>query len=110
MCDSMAYYGCQQFAPLMAEHFTYMVTRKRLPIQQNLVFLSGRLIETRQQKVKVRSQCVHCHDLLRRGSDNLTHRTSSLFGEQLPLPQRRILEVSEMAAHCDRRPGIQMSL
>lgn len=87
-----------------------MVTRKRLPIQQNLTFRLRRLVETRQQQVQIHSQSAHSRDLLRRGAHNLTHRAGSLVREQLPLLQGRVLQVREMATYRNRRPRIELSL
>lgn len=87
-----------------------MITRKRLPIQQNLMLSVCRLVETGQQKVQIRSQRPHGGDFFRLSSNNLRHRTGSLLSQQLPLSKGRVLEVREMATHPDGRPGIQLGL
>ena len=68
-----------------------MITRERLPIQQDLMFLLRWPVEAREQEVQVRRQRPHRRDLSWVGADNLTHRRGRLLREQLPLCEGRVL-------------------
>jgi hypothetical protein len=60
--------------------------------------------------MQIRRQGAHRSDLFGSRADDLGHGRGGLLGEQLPLAEGRVLEVGEVTAHADGRPGVQMGL
>jgi hypothetical protein len=61
-----------------------VVTRERLPLENDLVALLIRPIKASHHKMKVGCEGVHNDDLVRRRADDIRRSNSAVLGEILP--------------------------
>jgi hypothetical protein len=60
--------------------------------------------------MEIRGECSHGGNLFRSSADESGHLSCGLLCQKLPLRQRRVLQVSEMANDSNGRPSIEMCL
>lgn len=93
-----------------ADSRTYMITRKCLPLEQDLVALACRSVERSHQQMQVHSQRVGNGHFARQSTDKATGLFGRKIGHRLPRSQGRLFEFGEVACHRDGGPRVELCL
>jgi hypothetical protein len=87
-----------------------MITRERLPLNNNLPPLLTRPIKTRHSKMQIRRQSLHNSNFVPLGPHNLTNIPHNIIINMQPRRQFRILDFLEMSIDAFGRPGLEVVL
>lgn len=87
-----------------------VVAGEGLPLQDDLVPLAVGLVEAGHHHVQVDRQRAHVDNLAGRGSHEVGRLVGAVLGHVLPLHQRRLVHVGEVAVDAHRRPRLQLGV
>jgi hypothetical protein len=87
-----------------------MITRERLPLNNNLPPLLTRPIKTRHSKMQIRRQRLHDSNLVPLCPHNITNIPHNIIINMQPRRQFRILDFLEMSIDAFGRPGLEVVL